>query len=177
MKEELQRMGASLTDSEGEDEGREGGAAEAAAAGRDGGDGSGAAERPWVERREYDGDHRGPEWHSVVTIEPIPSGSDSDEEEEAGGSDGGSGDEMQADEPGQQRGQQQRVGAGQGRAQQGQQGQGQRGGAPRASIRDLLNERRIRPPAYSPGTYNHLLCPECQGGSKGASGPGLPPAC
>lgn len=66
---------------------------------------------------------------------------------------------------------------GQQQGQQGQQGQGQRGGAPRASIRDLLNERRIRPPAYSPGTYNHLLCPECQGGSKGASGPGLPPAC
>lgn len=54
-----------------------------------------------------------------------------------------------------------------GERQQGQ-AQGQRGAGPRASIRDLLNARRIRPPAYSAGSYNHLLCPECQGGSKGA---------
>lgn len=64
----------------------------------------------------------------------------------------------------------------QGRQQQEQQGrppsqQQQQQNQPvvplRASIRDLLNERKIRLPAYSPGQYNHLLCPECLGGDKG----------
>lgn len=59
--------------------------------------------------------------------------------------------------------------------QQWQQGRGQQAAPPpappaapvRASIRDLLNERKIRLPAYAPGTYNHLNCPECLGGDKG----------
>jgi hypothetical protein len=58
----------------------------------------------------------------------------------------------------------------QGAQAQQQQPPQQRQGAPRASIRDLLNERKMRLPQYAPGTYNHLLCPECLGGDKGAPG-------
>ncbi|KAL4858725.1 Twinkle [Chlorella vulgaris] len=72
---------------------------------------------------------------------------------------------------------QQRQGQGQGQQQQQQQQQQQpsggqkqqQSGAPapvRASVRDLLNERRIRLPQYAPGTYNQMMCPECQGGDK-----------
>lgn len=50
-----------------------------------------------------------------------------------------------------------------------QQQQQQRQGPPpqRQSIRDKLNEQGIRLPAYAPGTYNHQMCPWCQGGDKG----------
>jgi hypothetical protein len=76
---------------------------------------------------------------------------------------------------------QQRQGQGQQQQQQQQQQQGQPGGgqkqqqsgapAPvRASVRDLLNERRIRLPQYAPGTYNQMMCPECQGGDKSEQG-------
>ena len=37
----------------------------------------------------------------------------------------------------------------------------------KSSIRDLLNEERIWLPSYAPGSYNHQLCPACQGGSSG----------
>lgn len=49
-----------------------------------------------------------------------------------------------------------------------QQQQQWQGPAPqRVSIRDRLNEQGIRLPAYAPGTYNHQMCPWCQGGDKG----------
>lgn len=51
---------------------------------------------------------------------------------------------------------------------QQQQQQQRQGPAPqRVSIRDRLNEQGIRLPAYAPGTYNHQMCPWCQGGDKG----------
>ncbi len=51
----------------------------------------------------------------------------------------------------------------------GPQQQQQWQGAPpqRVSIRDRLNAQGIRLPAYAPGTYNHQVCPWCQGGDKG----------
>ena len=43
---------------------------------------------------------------------------------------------------------------------------------PRASLRDMLNEQRLRPAAYAPGEYR-LTCPECGGGSTGEKSLGL----
>ncbi|GAB4817546.1 hypothetical protein N2152v2_004592 [Parachlorella kessleri] len=40
------------------------------------------------------------------------------------------------------------------------------GSGQRISIRDVLNSRGILLPQYSPGTYNHVMCPACKGGKK-----------
>ena len=42
----------------------------------------------------------------------------------------------------------------------------QEGSISRASLRDLLNDRRVHPPAYTPGEHR-MVCPKCGGGSSG----------